>query len=226
MAEGHEADLINQEMDEEKRVDEQGKEIKSPEGLEELEEEKEAEEGEEKEEIAAQEIEALRRELEEQRQKAEEYLDQWRRTAAEFANYRKRNDRERELFTKMSNASLIKRLLPVLDDLQRALQTLPDNLRDLTWVEGIILIERKLNSILEQEGLSAIKAEGKPFDPNLHEAILYEETSDYEEGTVIAELQKGYMLHEQVLRPTLVKVARAPEEAKGEDEKEEIAETK
>ena len=152
---------------------------------------------------------ALDRELREQREKAEEYLDQLRRTAAEFANYRKRNDKEREAHTLMSNAALITRLLPALDDLDRALQTTPDSFHNDPWVEGISLIQRKLQQVLEQEGVSEIEAVDTPFDPNIHSAVAYEDSEEHTEGTVIADFQKGYRLHDRVLRPSLVKVARS-----------------
>jgi molecular chaperone GrpE len=163
------------------------------------------------------ELEALRQRLAEAEEKVEEYLDQWRRAAADLANYRKRVEKEQAEFSRYANAALITRILPLLDDFQRAFQTVPDNLRSLTWIDGIVLIERKLQAILEQEGLTPIEALGKPFDPLLHEAVMYEETAGYEDGQVIAELQKGYKLHERVLRPTLVRVAKAPEAKKEED---------
>lgn len=151
---------------------------------------------------------ALKQALEEERAKSAEYLDSWRRAAADFSNYKKRAEKETGEMTKFANSVLIARLLPVLDDLDRALQTVPDNLRDLTWIDGIMLIARKMGAVLEAEGLKPIEALNKPFDPNLHEAVIHEETDQHEEGTVVAELQKGYKLNERVLRPTMVKVAK------------------
>lgn len=150
----------------------------------------------------------LKQQLEEQQAKAAEYLDNWRRAAADLANYRKRMERESSEITRAANADLIRRLLPILDDFDRAFHTVPEDLRDLTWVDGIMLIFRKLQAILEAEGLKPIEALGKPFDPHLHEAVVHEETDKYEDGLVIGELQKGYMLNDRVLRPTLVKVAK------------------
>lgn len=141
---------------------------------------------------------------------ADEYLDQWRRTAAEFSNYRKRIERERQEMSRLANAALLGRLLPLVDDLERAMATLPAELRLLSWVEGISLIGRKLEWTLESEGVRPIEAIGKPFDPEQHEAVLREETTEHPDGQVIAELQRGYMLHDRVLRPALVKVAVAP----------------
>lgn len=163
---------------------------------------------------AADEVTALRQELETVKAQASEYLDGWQRARAEMANLRKRVEREQAEFAKLANASLIVRLLPVLDDFERAFQTLPDNLRQLTWVDGVFLIWRKLQAILEAEGLQPIEAAGKPFDPAVHEAVLQEETVEHEDGQVISELQRGYKLHDRVLRPSMVKVAKRVEPQK------------
>ncbi len=160
--------------------------------------------------LAAEMEATLRQELAAAQAKANEYLDGWQRARAELSNYRKRVEREQAEFGKYANAALIARLLPILDDLQRAFQTLPADLRGLTWIEGIALIERKLNAILESEGLAPIEAVGQPFDPTIHQAVMQEETDQHEEGTVIAEFQKGYKLNDRVLRPSYVKVAKKP----------------
>ena len=102
-------------------------------------------------------VETLSARLEEESEKVKEYLDQWKRSAAEFSNYRKRNEKERGELIKFTNALLITRLLPILDDLERAFQTLPDNMRHVTWTDGVALVHRKLEAILEQEGLKAIE---------------------------------------------------------------------
>jgi molecular chaperone GrpE len=156
-------------------------------------------------------------ELQRAEARAAEYLDQLQRTQAEFANYKKRLEREREEFISLANAALISKLLPVLDDFERALETVPDNLQNLTWVEGIQLIERRLHAILEQEGLSEIEAVGEQFDPELHHAVVREETTEQDENTVVGEMQKGYRLHDKVLRPSMVRVAAMPSEKKKED---------
>jgi len=150
----------------------------------------------------------LKKLVEQERNKSEEYLDNWRRAAADFSNYKKRAEKDSAEMSKYLNAVLIQRLLPVLDDLDRAGQTIPDNLRGLTWIDGVMLIARKMQMIMEAEGLKTIEALNKPFDPNLHEAVIHEETDQHEDGMVIAELQKGYKLNDRVLRPTMVKVAK------------------
>ncbi len=151
---------------------------------------------------------ALQAELDAAKAQADEYLDQWRRSAAQFSNYKKRIEREQAEFTRLANATLISRLLPVMDDFERAFETMPPSLSSITWVEGLALIQRKLRLVLEQEGVEVIETEGQTFDPLLHEAVTYEEAEGFDEGQIIAELQKGYKLGERVLRPSMVRVAR------------------
>ena len=151
----------------------------------------------------------LAEELAKTKAQADEYLDHWRRTAADFSNYRKRMDREREENSRFAGAVVLSKVLPIVDDLDRAMATLPADLTRLTWTQGISLIQYKFLSILESEGVKPIEATGQPFDPTKHEAILREETDAYPDGQVIAELQRGYELRGRVLRPALVKVAVA-----------------
>lgn len=132
------------------------------------------------------------------------------RLAADFSNYRKRNEAERVDFVKYAKADLIKRLLDVLDGYDRALETTPADAEGQPWLEGLRLVERKLRQLLESEGLQPFDAVGKPFDPYQHEAVAHLE-SDAPEGTVISEYQKGYRLHDRVIRPALVTVAKAKE---------------
>jgi len=153
-------------------------------------------------------VQALQKEIEQQRQRALHGLDQWKRAEADLQNYRKRAEKERTELARFGAAGLMHSLLPVLDDFERALQTCPDQCYRLTWTEGVALIDRKLRVLLEQQGLKEIEALSKPFDPAAHEALLEEETTAYPDGHVTAVLQKGYRLHERVLRPAVVKVAK------------------
>ncbi len=150
----------------------------------------------------------LAKALEEERRRAEEHKNDLQRLAAEFSNYRKRAEADRSEVVKYAKESLIRRLLDVLDNFDRALETAPRELARFSWVDGIWLVERQLRGILEAEGLRPIEALGKSFDPYEHEAVMHEE-SDQPDGTVIGELQKGYKLHDRVIRPALVKVAKA-----------------
>jgi molecular chaperone GrpE len=154
------------------------------------------------------ELMTLRRDLEEQKAKAAEYLDGWQRARAEFANYKKRIEKEQEDMIKSANGAFIIRLLPVMDDFERAFQTLPLDLMGMTWLEGIVLIQRKLQILLEQEGVTVIEIEGQFFDPTLHQAVTYEESEEHKEGQIIGEVQKGYKMGDKVLRPSLVRVAK------------------
>ena len=148
-------------------------------------------------------IKGLEQALAEEKEKAESYLANWQRAQADFINYKRRNEQEKEETSKFANSLLMLNLLPVLDDLERAIASVPPNLAKASWVDGVRLIERKLRASLEAQGLSPIKAVGEPFDPHLHEAIRQDKGK---EGIVIEEVQKGYKLHDRVLRPSRVVV--------------------
>jgi molecular chaperone GrpE len=154
------------------------------------------------------ELTSLRQELEEKEAKAAEYLDGWQRAQAEFANYKKRIEKEQENMVRFANGAFIAKLLPVMDGFERAFQTLPPNLMGMTWLEGMALIQRKLQMLLEQEGVTVIETEGRMFDPTLHQAVTHEESEGHEEGQIIGEVQKGYKMGDKVLRPSLVRVAK------------------
>ncbi len=139
---------------------------------------------------------------------AAEYLDGWQRARAEFANYKKRMDKEAEEARARISGEVITRYLGVLDDLERALARAPEEEACQEWVSGIELIRQKLVALLDAEGVETIVAEGERFDPMLHEAISYEDSEDHEEGSVIEVTQRGYKLGERVLRPAMVRVAR------------------
>ena len=156
-------------------------------------------------------LDKLETALEEARAASDENLRAWQRAAADYSNYKRRTDDEREMVARFANALLIGKLLSVLDDFDRALDNVPADTDD-SWVEGVRLVERKLRGVLESEGVTQIEATGLPFDPNVHEAVVHEETADYPDNHVIGELQRGYRLHDRVLRPALVRVANNPKE--------------
>ena len=142
---------------------------------------------------------SLEEELAAERQKAAEYLANWQRAQADFINYKRRIEQERADFNKFANANLILSLLPILDDLGRALGVVPSaKSAKHSWLEGIKLIDNKLRATIQAQGLTPIEALGEPFDPNYHEAIRQDKGKD---GIVIEEFQKGYMLGDRVLRP-------------------------
>ncbi len=151
------------------------------------------------------EFDALQQKLTEAEARASEFKDGWLRTQAEFQNYRKRIERDNELTYVSMKGDIIKKILPALDDLERALQNRP---ADNAWASGIELIARKLQNILESEGVKRIDAEGVMFDPTFHEAISHEPSNAVESGHVIAVVQNGYMFGERVIRPALVRVAQ------------------
>lgn len=167
-------------------------------------------------ELEAEDIDSLKKSLEEEKAKAERYLNNWQRAEADFDNYRKRVEQERSERDRFANMVLILNLLPVLDDFERAFNSLPAKLVQLTWIDGIRLIYHKLQATLEARGLSEIKTVGENFDPTVHEALSQGEG---EEGKVIEELQKGYKLHDRVIRPAIVVVGKGKEEEKKEEKK-------
>ena len=169
-------------------------------------------------EVVEEDIEAVKQALAEEKTKSEGYLANWQRAQADFINYKRRSEQEKEEISKFANAILMLNLLPILDDLERAFTSVPEHLAKLSWVDGVRLIERKLRASLEAQGLSQIKAIGEPFDPNLHEAAMH---SKGKEGIVIEELQKGYKLNDRVIRPTMVVVGTEEEEEEKEEEKKE-----
>jgi len=140
---------------------------------------------------------------------AAEAKDRHLRLAADFDNYKKRSRQEQLETIQHASAELIARLLPGLDDLHTALDNKPEGI-DEAWVKGLELSVRKLEEALRTHGLEAIDAVGKPFDPNVHEAIGHEESADHPEDTVVQELRRGYRIRDRVVRPALVKVARPP----------------
>jgi molecular chaperone GrpE len=162
------------------------------------------------EEAPVDELVALRQELEQAKAKEAEYLDGWQRARAELANARKRFQREQDQAYTTAKAGIFACLLPVVDDFERALETLPDGLADLTWTEGIRLIEHKLETLLDREDVEPIEAMGQPFDPFLHEAVTHEPSGTVPEGHVIGVMQKGYKLGDRVLRPSVVRVSSGP----------------
>ena len=133
------------------------------------------------------------------------YLDNWRRAEADLQNFKRRAEQERSELTRFAGASLIINLLPIVDDFERAFQSLDPHVAGMTWFDGVRLIYRKLIALLESAGVQPIKTEGETFDPHFHEAVAH---VDGEENKVISEVQRGYLLHDRVLRPAMVVVGK------------------
>ena len=157
--------------------------------------------------VAFTEIDALKRQLEDAETKLADSVEGWQRSVADFQNYRKRVERDNELMYSSMKGDIIKKVLPALDDLERALRE-AGRPADDAWANGIELIARKLQNLLDAEGLKRIEAEGTEFNPNFHEAISHEPSDNVASGHVIAVVQNGYMLGERVIRPALVRVAQ------------------
>ncbi len=152
-------------------------------------------------------IEELQAALIEVTAKADEYLDGWQRARAEFANYKKRVLKENTDIRQVARGEVIKIYLDIVDDLKRALQEKPEQEGIESWSEGIEIIYQKLLSRLDAEGVKPMEAQGEKFDPTIHEALMTEESDEYESGQIIEVMQEGYWLGDKVLRPALVRVA-------------------
>ncbi|HWP95537.1 MAG TPA: nucleotide exchange factor GrpE [Syntrophomonadaceae bacterium] len=149
----------------------------------------------------------LEQELDKAREESRQNYDRYVRTLAEIENLRKRTTREREEYIKFAPVPLIKKILPIIDDLERAL-TMSTSQQDYASLhKGVEMIVKSMHEIIKTEGVQAIDAAGKPFDPEFHEPLVLEESSEHPSNTVIDELQKGYIMHGRVLRPSLVKVS-------------------
>jgi molecular chaperone GrpE len=148
-------------------------------------------------------------EREQLKAQAVENLDGWQRARAEFANYKRRVEAERAELTASAGAEALKRVLPAVDDFERAILTLPDDLKDNPWINGVLMVQRKFNAALEQTGITPlITNPGDAFDPNVHEAITHEDSDQFGSEQIIGEVQRGYKIGDRVLRPAMVRVAR------------------
>ena len=154
-------------------------------------------------ETPADQLSALRAELEQERERAETNHANWQRAVADFINYKRRVEQEREESARFANLALVLNVLPSVDDLERALQHVEPEFADRSWVEGVRQILRKLTGALTAAGVSEVAAEGEMFDPNQHEAIA---EGDGEAGRVVSVAQRGYRLGNRVIRPAMVVV--------------------
>ncbi len=168
-------------------------------------------------------IEGLKKNLEEQRQLAQNHYEKFLRACAELENYKKRVEREKADGLKYANEGLIGDLLPFIDNLERAVEHGSSEKNDNTTalIEGLKLTLKDLIRVLGNYGLAPIESVGRPFDPNLHEAMMQVEREDHEPRTIVQEFQKGYRIKDRLLRPARVSVAMGPESREGERAEEE-----
>jgi molecular chaperone GrpE len=157
------------------------------------------------EQITADELQTRLQQLE---QEASSYRDQYLRAAADLKNYKRRTDEERANLIRNATAGLIMKLLPILDDFDLAMQHAPEDVRNSAWFSGVEGVSRKLQLVLEGEGVRPIEAEGQPFDPNFHDAVMREDAGPEHAGKVTQDLRRGYLLHDRVIRPSMVKVGQ------------------
>src|SRR3989475_8720737 len=161
---------------------------------------------------------SVEEQLSKAKEEAQKFRDNWHRAEADFQNYKRRTEQEREELRRFGNVSIIINLLPVLDDFERAFASLDSHLAGLSWFDGMLLIYRKLRQLLENAGVRPIETEGQAFDPRFHEAVAHVEG---EEGKVISEVQRGYKLHDRVLRPAMVVVGKGkPQEPEAESQQQ------
>lgn len=145
--------------------------------------------------------------LEAAKAEAAKNLDGWQRAIADLSNARKRFEKQSQMAYTNATVEVVGKLLPAIDDFERAMQNVPPDIANNPWFDGLNGVLRKLNSILEGINAERISAQGEPFDPNIHDAIMREDSDEYESGVVIRELQAGYRIGERVIRPALVVVA-------------------
>lgn len=164
--------------------------------------------GEEKKQACQDQLKEIQAELETAKQEAKETYDRFLRVSAEFENYKKRSAREMDDLRKYANQFLIVEMLAVVDNLERALNSSNGNSsNDKCMADGVNLTLKEILKVFEKFNVKPIESIGQSFDPNFHQAMMQEETDDYPENTVITELQKGYMIHDRLLRPSMVVVA-------------------
>src|ERR1700704_5147273 len=156
-------------------------------------------------------LETLRAELAELEQKADEYLRLAQRTQADFINYRRRTEEERAQQARDANVAYLQRLLPVLDDFERALSSATPEDLESSWGKGIVLVDRNLRGLLSADDVQRISAEGADFDPREHEALGSQPSADMPEGHVLHVVRQGYRKGDRILRPAQVIVASKPE---------------
>jgi len=182
-----------------------------------------AAEAEEAEEVPKSPEELMEEKIKAAEAKAAENYDRLLRSTAEFDNYKKRSAREFQESKKYANEAFIKQLLPVIDNLERAVESIGDEGDDSGQgvIEGVKMTLSEIFKVFDKFHLKPLESQGKPFDPNFHQAVIQEETNSVPENTVVKEMQKGYLLHDRLIRPAMVVVSKAAAKSAGENEKAE-----
>ncbi len=166
-------------------------------------------------------LKEMEKKVESLEKEAKETHDRFLRVSAEFENYKKRAAREMNDFRKFANESFVKAMLPVIDNLDRAIESSNNDKHVSTsMVEGVNMTLKEILKVFEQFGVKRFESIGNTFDPNLHQAVMQEETDTFPENTVSKELQKGYMIHDRLLRPAMVVVSKKPENLEKKDQTE------
>jgi len=166
-------------------------------------------------------LKKMEEQVESLEKEAKETHDRLLRVSAEFENYKKRAAREMNDFRKFANESFVKAMLPVIDNLDRAIETSNnEKYADSSMLEGVNMTLKEILKVLEQFGVKRFDAIGNTFDPGLHQAVMQEETEEHDENSVVKELQKGYMIHERLLRPAMVVVSKKPENKNTENQEQ------
>lgn len=147
------------------------------------------------------------KDLEEGKKETDEYKERYLRLQADFANYKKRIEKEKGSIYTFANEKLVTELLDVVDNFERAFTSINEEIEDDNFYKGVVLVYKQLMNILEKNGLEEIEAKEEKFDPNLHHAVMQEKDDEYEENIVIDVFQKGYKLKDKVVRPSMVKVS-------------------
>jgi molecular chaperone GrpE len=155
--------------------------------------------------LSAEELQARLMQIE---QESTSYRDQYLRATADLKNFKRRTEEERASLIRNATAGLIMKLLPIVDDFELAMQHAPAEVRESPWFSGVEGVQRKLQLVLEGEGVRPIEAEGQPFDPNFHDAVMREDAGPVHAGRVVQDLRRGYLLHDKVIRPSMVKVGQ------------------
>ncbi len=192
------------------RMHKDGRKINITENPEEEQDQKSRQGGDEEEGGNTPDIETLREDIASARKEACENNDRFLRVCAELENYKKRAQRQMDDHRKFSNTELIKDLLPVVDNLERAVEAYRENRQttEACMFEGVEMTLNEILNILKKYNVTQVDAHGKPFDPNYHEAVMQEESASHPENTVVNELQKGYLLHDRLIRPAMVVVSK------------------